>query len=110
MISSFIAALLCGVARRRSRPARDVVGRAPRYAPVRARQTRAAASSGAGLGRRGRGPQDDESMSRSAVEQKSTVHGVRHFSLTVEYLDRSVAFHCGLLGLELVHRQVQDNA
>ena len=36
--------------------------------------------------------------------------GVWHFSFTVESLDRSVAFYCELLGLELVHRQLQDNA
>ena len=36
--------------------------------------------------------------------------GVWHFSFTVESLDRSLEFYCGLLGLELVHRQVQDNA
>jgi catechol 2,3-dioxygenase-like lactoylglutathione lyase family enzyme len=38
------------------------------------------------------------------------VLGVWHFSFTVEDIDRSLDFYCGLLGLELVRRQVQDNA
>ena len=36
--------------------------------------------------------------------------GVWHFSFTVGDLDRSIAFYRDLLGLELVHSQVQDNA
>lgn len=36
--------------------------------------------------------------------------GVWHFSFTVADLDRSVAFYSDVLGLELVHRQEQDNA
>lgn len=35
--------------------------------------------------------------------------GVWHFSFTVADLDRSVDFYAGLLGMELVHRQEQDN-
>jgi lactoylglutathione lyase len=35
---------------------------------------------------------------------------VLHFSFTVSDLDRSVAWYAGVLGLELVHRQDQDNA
>jgi lactoylglutathione lyase len=33
-----------------------------------------------------------------------------HFSFTVSSLERSIAWYCGLLGLELVHRQRQENA
>lgn len=36
--------------------------------------------------------------------------GLWHFSFTVADLDRSVDFYTELLGLELVHRQDQDNA
>jgi catechol 2,3-dioxygenase-like lactoylglutathione lyase family enzyme len=36
--------------------------------------------------------------------------GVLHFSFTVSDIDRSVAWYCDVLGLELVHRQRQDNA
>ena len=36
--------------------------------------------------------------------------GIWHFSFTVSDLDRSLEFYVGLLGLDLVHRQVQDNA
>jgi lactoylglutathione lyase len=35
--------------------------------------------------------------------------GAWHFSFTVADIDRSVAFYGDLLGLELVHRQEQDN-
>jgi catechol 2,3-dioxygenase-like lactoylglutathione lyase family enzyme len=38
------------------------------------------------------------------------VRGVWHFSFTVSDLERSVDFYCRLLGMELVHRQDQDNA
>jgi catechol 2,3-dioxygenase-like lactoylglutathione lyase family enzyme len=37
------------------------------------------------------------------------LQGVWHFSFHVADLDRSVAFYEGVLGLELVHRQDQDN-
>ena len=37
------------------------------------------------------------------------MRGVWHFSFHVGDLDRSVAFYEGVLGLELVHRQDQDN-
>jgi lactoylglutathione lyase len=36
--------------------------------------------------------------------------GVWHFSFTVSDLERSLDFYVDLLGLELVHRQTQDNA
>jgi catechol 2,3-dioxygenase-like lactoylglutathione lyase family enzyme len=36
--------------------------------------------------------------------------GVWHFSFTVSDLDRSIGFYRDLLGLQLVHRQEQDNA
>jgi catechol 2,3-dioxygenase-like lactoylglutathione lyase family enzyme len=36
--------------------------------------------------------------------------GVFHFSFTVADLDRSVGWYTGVLGMDLVHRQVQDNA
>ena len=35
--------------------------------------------------------------------------GVFHFSFTVADLDRSVKWYTDVLGMELVHRQVQDN-
>jgi catechol 2,3-dioxygenase-like lactoylglutathione lyase family enzyme len=35
---------------------------------------------------------------------------VLHFSFTVDDLDRSVAWYTAILGLELIHRQRQDNA
>ncbi|MGA2009928.1 MAG: VOC family protein [Solirubrobacteraceae bacterium] len=35
--------------------------------------------------------------------------GVFHFSFTVSDLDRSVVWYTDVLGMELVHRQVQDN-
>ena len=35
--------------------------------------------------------------------------GVFHFSFTVSDLDRSVDWYTDVLGMELVHRQVQDN-
>jgi len=35
--------------------------------------------------------------------------GVFHFSFTVADLDRSVLWYTDVLGMELVHRQVQDN-
>jgi lactoylglutathione lyase len=38
------------------------------------------------------------------------VLGVWHFSFTVSDIERSIEFYTGLLGLELVHRQTQDNA
>jgi catechol 2,3-dioxygenase-like lactoylglutathione lyase family enzyme len=38
------------------------------------------------------------------------IAGVLHFSFTVSDLDRSVAWYTGVLGLELVHRQRQDNS
>jgi catechol 2,3-dioxygenase-like lactoylglutathione lyase family enzyme len=38
------------------------------------------------------------------------MHGIWHFSFTVSDLDRSLEFYVGALGLELVHRQIQDNA
>lgn len=37
------------------------------------------------------------------------VIGIWHTSFTVSNLDESVSFYCGLLGLELVHRQTQQN-
>jgi catechol 2,3-dioxygenase-like lactoylglutathione lyase family enzyme len=37
------------------------------------------------------------------------LEGVFHFSFTVADLDRSVAWYTRVLGLELVHRQTQDN-
>lgn len=40
----------------------------------------------------------------------SGVSAVWHFSFTVADLDRSVAFYRDLLGMTLVHVQVQDNA
>jgi len=33
-----------------------------------------------------------------------------HFSFTVSSIERSVAWYCDVLGLELVHRQRQENA
>lgn len=39
-----------------------------------------------------------------------TLHGLWHFSFTVADLDRSVRFYRDLIGMELVHTQVQDNA
>lgn len=36
--------------------------------------------------------------------------GVWHFSFTVADIDRSVEFYSDVLGMELVHRQEQDNA
>ncbi|MFW6775007.1 VOC family protein [Nocardioides sp. CPCC 205120] len=36
--------------------------------------------------------------------------GIWHFSFTVADIDRSVAFYADVLGMELVHRQDQDNA
>ena len=38
------------------------------------------------------------------------IAGVLHFSFTVSDLDRSVAWYTNVLGLELVHRQRQENA
>jgi catechol 2,3-dioxygenase-like lactoylglutathione lyase family enzyme len=38
------------------------------------------------------------------------IAGVLHFSFTVSDLDRSVAWYTDVLGLELVHRQRQENA
>jgi catechol 2,3-dioxygenase-like lactoylglutathione lyase family enzyme len=37
------------------------------------------------------------------------LEGVFHFSFTVADLDRSVGWYTAVLGLELVHRQTQDN-
>lgn len=37
------------------------------------------------------------------------MRGIWHTSFTVADLEASLAFYCGLLGLELVHRQVQHN-
>lgn len=36
-------------------------------------------------------------------------NGVWHASFTVSNMDASLAFYCDLLGLELMHRQVQHN-
>ena len=38
------------------------------------------------------------------------IAGVLHFSFTVSDIERSVEWYTGVLGLELVHRQRQDNA
>jgi catechol 2,3-dioxygenase-like lactoylglutathione lyase family enzyme len=38
------------------------------------------------------------------------IHHVFHFSFTVSDLDASIDWYTRVLGLELVHRQVQDNA
>jgi len=38
------------------------------------------------------------------------IAGVLHFSFTVSDLERSVAWYTDVLGLELVHRQRQDNS
>lgn len=38
------------------------------------------------------------------------IHDLFHVSYTVSSLDRSIAWYTDLLGFELVHRQVQDNA
>jgi catechol 2,3-dioxygenase-like lactoylglutathione lyase family enzyme len=38
------------------------------------------------------------------------IAGVLHFSFTVSDLERSVAWYTDVLGLELVHRQRQENA
>lgn len=37
------------------------------------------------------------------------LHDVLHFSFTVSDIEASVAWYTGVLGLELVHRQRQDN-
>jgi lactoylglutathione lyase len=37
------------------------------------------------------------------------IHDVFHFSFTVSDLDASIAWYTDVLGLELVHRQTQDN-
>ena len=39
----------------------------------------------------------------------TVVSGLWHFSFTVSDLDRSIEFYCGLLGMELIHRQRQAN-
>ncbi|HMS56922.1 MAG TPA: VOC family protein [Fimbriimonadaceae bacterium] len=36
-------------------------------------------------------------------------NGVWHASFTVSNMDQSLEFYCGLLGLELMHRQIQHN-
>lgn len=36
-------------------------------------------------------------------------NGLWHASFTVSNLDRSIEFYCGLLGMELHHRQIQHN-
>ncbi len=36
-------------------------------------------------------------------------NGVWHTSFTVADMDRSLAFYCGILGLEVAHQQVQHN-
>ena len=40
----------------------------------------------------------------------SSIHGFSHFSFTVSNIDAAVSWYTGLLGLEVVHRQRQDNA
>jgi catechol 2,3-dioxygenase-like lactoylglutathione lyase family enzyme len=37
------------------------------------------------------------------------IHHVFHFSFTVSDLDKAIDWYTNVLGLELVHRQVQDN-
>ena len=40
---------------------------------------------------------------------EARVRGLWHFSYTVANLERSLDFYCGLLGMELIHRQRQAN-
>jgi len=37
------------------------------------------------------------------------VEGIWHFSFTVSDIEKSIRFYTEVLGLELVHRQIQDN-
>lgn len=46
---------------------------------------------------------------RTAGEFRIMVTGVWHFSFTVGDLERSIEFYCGLLGMQVSHRQDQAN-